>query len=138
MCKVTRFASAQTSVFKQAKLVTRLQRLIGIGLDMNKRSKSFAFALISAALVLSGGCSKAPEPSASLDHVTDIEVSEHVKTALLGDELLKEFDITVVTLNGDVRLIGVLESQAQIDEAVRIAREAEGSHTVHDELTIKN
>lgn len=105
---------------------------------MNKRSKSFAFALITAALVLSVGCSEAPEPSASLDHVTDIEVSEHVKTALLGDELLKEFDITVVTLNGDVRLIGVLESQAQIDEAIRIAREAEGSHTVHDELTIKN
>jgi osmotically-inducible protein OsmY len=30
-------------------------------------------------------------------------------------------DIAVVTTNGDVRLTGMLDSQAQIDEAIRIA-----------------
>lgn len=52
-------------------------------------------------------------------------------------ESLKGTDITVVTLKGDVRLTGVLDSQAQIDEALRIARAAEGAHTIHDELTVK-
>jgi osmotically-inducible protein OsmY len=51
--------------------------------------------------------------------------------------LLKGFDISVTTLKGDVRLNGQLDSQAQIDEAIKIARAADGAHTIHDELTIK-
>ena len=65
-------------------------------------------------------------------------MTEHVKTALLQNESLKGFDISVVTLKGDVRLIGVLDSQAQIDEAIKIARASDGAHTIHDELTIRN
>lgn len=70
-------------------------------------------------------------------NVSDIDVTEHVKTALHQAETLKGFDITVVTLNGDVRLNGVLDNQSQIDDALRIARAAEGTHAIHDELTIK-
>jgi osmotically-inducible protein OsmY len=69
--------------------------------------------------------------------VSDVDVTEHVKTALLQSESLKGFDIKVVTLKGDVRLMGMLDNQAQIDEALRIARASDGSHTIHDELTIK-
>jgi hyperosmotically inducible periplasmic protein len=111
---------------------------------MNKRTKSFAFAAAMAATMLAGGCSKSPEAtvtmpaaSAAVANVPDIDVTEHVKTALHQNELLKGFDINVVTLKGDVRLIGVLDSQVQIDEAVRIARASDGAHTIHDELTIK-
>jgi len=46
-------------------------------------------------------------------------------------------DITVVTTKGDVRLTGILDSQAQIDEAIRIARAVNGVHAIHHELTIK-
>jgi len=105
-----------------------------------------AFAL-AVALTLAA-CSKAPEPGlasppdlpatgAGPVHVADLDVTEHVKTALQSDPDLKGFDIQVITLKGDVRLIGVLDSQAQIDEALRIARAAEGSHSIHDELTLK-
>lgn len=111
---------------------------------MNKRPKSFAVAAAMAATMLAGGCSKPPEAtptsslaSATVGNVSDIDVSEHVKTALHQNESLKGFDITVVTLKGDVRLIGVLDNQAQIDEAIKIARASEGAHTIHDELTIK-
>lgn len=91
-----------------------------------------------------GGCSKLPEvsvasPSASSPaaNVSDIDVTEHVKTALLQEESLKGLDITVVTSKGDVRLTGVLDTQAQIDDAIRIARAADGAHAIHDELTIR-
>ena len=66
-----------------------------------------------------------------------INITEHVKTALQQAESLKGIDITVVTSKGDVRLTGVLDSQAQIDDAIRIARTADGAHTIHDELTLK-
>jgi osmotically-inducible protein OsmY len=116
---------------------------------MNKRS---AFPLFAAALIaamLAGGCSKSPEPavpvpapsmpvpSTTAGNVSDIDVTEHVKTALLQNDSLKGFDITVVTLKGDVRLTGLVNSQAQIDEAIKIARATDGAHTIHDELTIK-
>lgn len=90
------------------------------------------------------GCSKSPQATATLPaasaavgNVSDIDVTEHVKTVLHQKESLKAFDITVVTLNGDVRLTGMLDSQAQIDEAIKIARASEGAHTIHNELTLK-
>ncbi|NNM51959.1 MAG: BON domain-containing protein [Pseudomonadales bacterium] len=66
-----------------------------------------------------------------------MDVTHHVKTALIQNESLKGYDITVVTSNGDVRLTGILNNQAQIDEAIKIARASEGVHAVHDELTLK-
>lgn len=113
---------------------------------MNKRTRLLAFAAAAAvaATLSAGGCSKSPQAtatapvaSAAVGNVSDIDVTEHVKTALHQNELLKGFDIVVVTLKGDVRLIGVLDNQAQIDEALKIARASDGAHSIHDELTIK-
>jgi osmotically-inducible protein OsmY len=111
---------------------------------MNKHTKAFAFAAAMAATMLAGGCSKSPEvtvtlpaAAAAVGNVSDIDVTERVKTTLHQNELLKVFDINVVTLKGDVRLIGILDNQTQIDEALKIARASDGAHTIHDELTIK-
>ena len=100
--------------------------------------------LAMAAAIALGGCDKAPQASVSTDaasaargNVADIDVTENVKTALHQSEVLKGFDITVETIKGDVRLNAVLDNRAQIDEALRIARAADGAHSIHDELTIK-
>lgn len=98
-------------------------------------------AAVTTTLVM-GGCGKSqqsntPAASAAVGNVSDTDVTEHVKTALQQNDRLKGFNITVVTLKGDVRLIGAVDNQAQIDEATKIARAAEGAHTIHDELTIK-
>jgi hyperosmotically inducible protein len=79
-------------------------------------------ATLVLALAALAACSKAPEPAAA--NVSDIDITEHVKTALLQAESLKGQDITVVTRKGDVRLTGTLATQVQIDEALRIARAA--------------
>ena len=99
-------------------------------------------AATAAMTILLSGCGKAPEATApatatAAGNVADIDVTTNVKTALLQDADLKRFDIGVVTLKGDVRLVGVLDSQAQVDTAVKLARAAEGAHTIHDELTVK-
>lgn len=112
---------------------------------MNRRTGYFLFAAAAALMTIgAAGCSKPPDgvasspaaPAAS-GNVSDTDVSEHVKTALQQNDLLKGFDIGVVTLKGDVRLTGVLANQAQIDTALRIARAADGAHAIHDELTLK-
>jgi hyperosmotically inducible periplasmic protein len=119
--------------------------------QMNKRFGCLFGAAMAATGLLLGACSKPPEATApapatsvraasaaaAAANVSDIDVSEHVKTALQQNDSLKGFDITVVTLKGDVRLIGVLNTQAQIDEAIKIARASDGAHSIHDELTLK-
>ena len=116
---------------------------------MNTHPGTRALAVASAALTfLLCGCSKpagltdttsvAPAASANASaNVADTDVTTNVKTALLQDPALKGLDINVVTLKGDVRLIGVLENQTQIDAAIKLARAADGAHSIHDELTIK-
>lgn len=103
----------------------------------------FAALTVIAALAASG-CNRTPESSATLPNssavignVSDMDITEHVKTALQQNDALKGFDINVETLKGDVRLTGVVSTQAQIDEAIKIARNSDGAHTIHDELTIK-
>ena len=95
-------------------------------------------------LITVGGCGKpadvavgGPGAAPATVNISDGDVSEQVNTALLRTDSLKGMDIAVVTTNGDVRLTGMLDSQAQIDEAIRIARAVNGVHSIHHELTIK-
>ncbi|CAN5880366.1 hypothetical protein BH11PSE8_BH11PSE8_27940 [soil metagenome] len=111
------------------------------------KTKPVTRLALSAALALAllgAGCNKPAEsplsasPSATpAANVVDVDVTTNVRTALLQDALLKGFDIEVITVKGDVRLIGVLDSQAQIDTALKVARAADGVHSIHDELTLK-
>jgi hyperosmotically inducible protein len=111
-----------------------------------------ASTLAGVLTLLIAGCNKpqelagTPPPSAALgtaatktvgDNVSDIDVTTKVKTALLGDEILKGFDIAVVTRNGDVRVNGIVDTQSQIDHADKLVRGIEGVHSIHDELSIK-
>ncbi len=114
---------------------------------MNRCTRFAPFAVAAVATLMLAGCSKPPEPApavaapaapaATAANVSDVDVTEHVKTALSQSETLKGFEIGVVTLKGDVRLSGALGNQSQVDEAIRIARASDGAHAVHDELTIK-
>jgi osmotically-inducible protein OsmY len=104
---------------------------------------AIAFAIALMAI----GCSKLPDPASStapvkespmpVGSLSDVDVTEHVNMALRQNESLKSFNISVITSKGDVRLIGVLDSQVQIDEAIKIASNAAGTHSVHNELTLK-
>jgi hyperosmotically inducible periplasmic protein len=111
---------------------------------MNMPNGHLFLTAAMVATIAVAACSKSPEANVAAPvtatatgNVSDMDVTEHVTTALRRNESLKGFDISVVTLKGDVRLTGVLNSQAQIDEAIKIARASDGAHTIHDELTIK-
>lgn len=71
-------------------------------------------------------------------NVADADVTKNVKIALDGDIAINGFDISVTTRKGDVRLVGVVDKQTQIDAVIKLARGADGAHTINNELTIKN
>lgn len=102
------------------------------------------FLLTACCMMLLTACNKAENasptqaPAASaVANVSDADVTTHVKSALNNEPGLAGLDITAVTTKGDVRLMGVVSNQAQVDAAISAARAAEGAHTIHNELTVK-
>ncbi len=71
------------------------------------------------------------------DKVSDGLVTATVKTALLNDELLKSFDISVVTRNGEVLLSGFVDNQSQAARSVHVAQGIEGVKSVMNHMVIK-
>jgi len=112
---------------------------------MTQRPGFLFFAATAAAVAgLMGGCSKPAEPvvppppsTVAAASLPDMDVSANVKKALQANDMLKTADIGVVTTKGDVQLTGMLDSQAQIDEALKTARTATGVMTLKNDLTIK-
>jgi hyperosmotically inducible protein len=107
-----------------------------------RRSSAFlAMGLVMAAAM--GACTpsaeseRADEDRAMVgDQLSDADVSTKVRAALRDDATVQGFNIDVVTTKGDVRLIGVLDTRAQIDHALKIAQDVIGVHAIHDELTL--
>ena len=69
--------------------------------------------------------------------VDDGIITGKVKSALLAEPSVKSFDIAVATSKGTVQLSGYVDNQAQIDEALAIARKVEGVTHVGNEMSIK-
>ena len=69
--------------------------------------------------------------------IDDATITAKVKAALLHAADVKGTDLNVNTVNGAVTLKGSVESQAQTDRAVQIARASEGVREVNNQLTVK-
>ena len=79
----------------------------------------------------------APPSTTAGAETSDAAVTAKVKAALLLAENVKSLDISVETVKGDVKLTGFANNQAQIDEAIKVARSVKGVQNVQPELSIK-
>jgi hyperosmotically inducible protein len=78
-----------------------------------------------------------PRPGDSVaDAVSDATLTAAVKTKLLADPKVRGLKIDVDTKNGMVTLTGTVRSQAEKDEAMRLARETENVKNVTDRITV--
>ena len=68
--------------------------------------------------------------------VGDAALTAAVKTKLLADPKVGGLKIDVDTKNGMVTLTGTVKSQAEKDEALRLARETENVKNVADQITV--
>jgi hyperosmotically inducible protein len=70
--------------------------------------------------------------------IDDSVITTKVKAALISDSIIKNFDIGVVTRDGEVQLSGFVEDQTQVDRAIEVAREVEGvKNVLDDQMSIK-
>ncbi|MEN1944371.1 BON domain-containing protein [Luteimonas sp. MJ293] len=68
----------------------------------------------------------ATENTDSDQPMSDTWITTKVKSSLLADSEVAGLDVEVETVNGVVHLRGDVDSQAQIDRAVEIARDIDG------------
>ena len=69
--------------------------------------------------------------------IDDTTITAQVKSALLADDSVKSFDISVVTRKGEVQLSGFVDNQSQMDRAIAVARGVEGVQGVSNQTSIK-
>ncbi|WON73391.1 BON domain-containing protein [Nitrosospira sp. Is2] len=120
---------------------------------MNTQNKLLVVAVSLASVLSIAGCGKSEEkapapgeaPKAAAPEakttvgttIDDSTITTKVKSALLADADVKGLDIKVETNKGEVQLSGFVDSQAQIDRAISIARGVEGVKNVDNKMTLK-
>jgi hyperosmotically inducible periplasmic protein len=85
-----------------------------------------------------GGNAPNPEPDRSAGQVIDdASITAAVKTKLLADSMVGGLKIDVDTRNGVVYLTGDrMKSQAEIDQAIKLAKETSGVKSVESKLVV--
>ena len=71
------------------------------------------------------------------EYMDDSAMTGKIKMGILGDPMLKVFQINVTTTNGVVMLSGVVDSQQSIDKALEIARNVAAVKSVENGLVVK-
>lgn len=70
--------------------------------------------------------------------VDDAAITGQIKEALLADPYMNNFDVAVVTRNGEVQLSGFVASREQADDVVALAHKTTGVKNVVSTLTVGN
>ena len=94
------------------------------------------FTVIAFALVLAA-CGGNTRQESTGEYIDDAVITAKVKTALATSEETKARQIEVETFKGRVQLSGFVDSRAEAESAVQIAREVNGVLEVVDKMTVK-
>ncbi|MFO7602203.1 MAG: BON domain-containing protein [Gammaproteobacteria bacterium] len=90
-----------------------------------------------AGMVTLSGCASTETQSGTGEYFDDSLVTAKVKTAIFNDASLKSAEINVETFKGVVQLSGFVNSQADIDRAVVVARSVKGVKSVKNDMRVK-
>lgn len=93
--------------------------------------------LLALAAVSSIGCASTRTSEGTGEYVDDTVITAKVKSAFLGEKGLKVAEINVETFKGVVQLSGFIESRADADRAIGLARAVSGVVSVKDDMRIK-
>jgi osmotically-inducible protein OsmY len=86
---------------------------------------------------LAGGCAATATSDSTGQYVDDTTVTAKVKSALLGDDAVKSFEIKVETVKGVVQLSGFVDTSDQRSAAQSDASAVSGVKDVQNSLMVK-
>jgi osmotically-inducible protein OsmY len=104
---------------------------------MNQFNKYLSAAVLAVTLVSVVGCSSTPKQEGTGEYLDDSVITTKVKAAIFNEPTLKSTEINVETFKGVVQLGGFVNSQADINKAVEIARSVKGVVSVKNDMHLK-
>lgn len=105
-----------------------------------KFSKIASLLALTGALAfggLLGGCAATPTRDSTGQYVDDTVITTKIKSALLGDEVVKSFAVSVETVKGVVQLSGFVNTPKQKEAAGADAWSVTGVKAVKNNLIVK-
>jgi len=99
-----------------------------------KRITAF-LAVITMMFML--GCASTSKHEGTGEYFDDSVITTKVKAAILDEPGLKSAEINVETFKGVVQLSGFVNSQANVNKAVEIARGVKGVSSVKNDMRVK-
>ena len=98
---------------------------------MRARTSWVSAAVVAGVLVVTlVGCAGGPTTSSTGEYIDDSAITTKVKSSLLADRMVSAFDIKVETFRGTVLLSGFVNTEAQKERAIAIARGTGGAREV--------
>ncbi|MFP5408178.1 MAG: BON domain-containing protein [Gammaproteobacteria bacterium] len=104
---------------------------------MNTFNKVLAAALLAVTLASVVGCASTAQKQGTGEYVDDAVITTKVKAAIFNEPSLKSLEIKVDTFKGAVQLSGFVNSQADINKAVEVARSVKGVVSVKNDMRLK-
>lgn len=105
---------------------------------MKKNPQRFAVLLLAAAALTSVvACASTATQESTGQYMDDTAITAKVKTAIFNDASLKSAEINVETFKGVVQLSGFVNSEADINRAVSVARGIAGVKSVKNDMRLK-
>jgi len=104
---------------------------------MKKLNTYLSAAFLAVTLVSVVGCASTSKQEGTGEYMDDSVITTKVKTAILNEATLKSAEINVETFKGVVQLSGFVNSQADINKAVEVARSVKGVTSVKNDMRAK-
>jgi hyperosmotically inducible protein len=104
---------------------------------MKQFGKILSAVFLAAALATTVGCASTSTKEGTGEYVDDTVVTTKVKTAIFNEPTLKSAEINVETFKGVVQLSGFVNSQADVNKAVAVARAVPGVQSVKNDMRVK-
>ena len=98
------------------------------------RIATLLFAMVLATLM---GCASTATQEGTGEYVDDTVITTKVKAEIFNEPSLKSAEINVETFKGVVQLSGFVNSQDDINRAVRVARSVKGVVSVRNDMRLK-
>lgn len=99
--------------------------------------KFFSAFFLTLTLLTVGGCASTSKTEGTGEYVDDSVITTKVKAALAGDSETSATEINVETFKGVVQLSGFVNSRAEMNRAVQVARGVAGVKSVKNDMRLK-
>jgi hyperosmotically inducible protein len=123
--------------FVMRKRKPNLSHIMKTSLSISKLASLLALSGGLALGALAGGCASTPTSDSTGQYVDDTVITTKIKSALLGDDAVKSFDVSVETVKGVVQLSGFVNTSAQKSAAGKDASAVQGVKSVKNNLIVK-